>query len=169
MTFQDRDQLSSRVCVGKIASAHGVKGLVKVLPFTKDLNLLKRVYSSEDGSETLELVIKNPLGKYVLAEIQGVTDRNAAEALSKCSLFVPRETAATADDIFYIIRMRVVSGEAGNLGAEIGVVKGVENYGAGDLLDIQLNTGKSVMVPLTPDFVTEIDDVVTVVNYEAFL
>lgn len=169
MTFQDRDQPSSRVCVGKIAMAHGVKGLVKVLPFVEDTKLLENVFTSENGAQTLRLTIKNPLGKYVLAEVEGITDRNGAEALGKCSLYVPRESMPEPDEgevyIDDLIGLPALDAE----GSEIGSVLSVQNYGASDLLEIRLKNGKSVLVPLTPDFVPDIGDTVTVLNYEAFL
>jgi 16S rRNA processing protein RimM len=165
MTFQDRDQSSSRVCVGKIASAHGVKGLVKVLPFTDETELLSSVYTSENGSEMLELTIKNPLGKYILAEIKGISDRTKAENLGKPALYVPRETITLTNSSIALIGLTVINED----GVEIGRVRGVENYGASDLLDIILHVGKSVMVPFTPAFVPEVGATVKVVNYEAFL
>lgn len=161
----DQNQPLHRLCVGKIASAHGVKGLVKILPLTDDFDLFRTVFTSEDGPETLEITIKNPLGKYVLAEIEGIADRNAAEALGKCSLFVPRETGEVPSDYDHIIGKTAIGAD----GSEIGIISSIENYGASDLLDIRLKSGKSVMVPLTPDFVPEIGETVTVVNYEAFL
>ena len=166
MTFQDQPSL--RVRVGRIAGAHGVKGLIKVLPLTSDLDLLKRVYTSEDGSGVLELNIKNPIGKFILAEVHGVSDRNAAEALGKCSLFVLRETIHSFPDSHNLTLPGIAV--MNNSGVRIGSVLSVENYGAGDLLDIRLDTGKTVMVPLTADFVPEIaDDYVIAINYEAFL
>jgi 16S rRNA processing protein RimM len=165
MPFQDQDQSPSRVCIGKIASAHGVKGLVKVLPFTKEIHLLGRVFIDETSSKTLDLTIKNPLGKYFLAEIKGITDRNGAEALGKCSFFVDRDIAAKADPHVSVIGLQAINAE----GTSIGTVSSVENYGAGDLLEIRLKTGKSILVPLNKDFVLKIEETVTVVNYEAFL
>lgn len=166
MTFQDQDQPSSRVLVGKIAQPHGVKGLVKLLPFVEDVSLLEHVYTSEDGDQTLSLKIKNPLGKYLLAEIEGITDRNAVEALGKLSLYISRDEAAEAEELVSLEGLPVQD-EAGEV---IGSVKSIENYGASDLLDIQLKTGKSVMVPLSDDFVPEItDEYVVITNYEAFL
>lgn len=165
MADQDQDQPLHRVCVGKIASAHGIKGLVKILLLTDTSDFPEAVYTSENGPKMLEITIKNPLGKYVLAEIKGVTDRNAAEALGKCSLFVPRETMPSGPDHGDIIGKTAIDAA----GTEIGIINSVENFGASDLLDIRLKSGKSVMVPLTPDFVPEIGERVMIVNYEAFL
>lgn len=165
MPFQDQDQPPLRVCIGKIASAHGIRGLVKVLPFTKEIHLLGRVYIDETSAKALELTIKNPLGKYLLAEIKGITDRNGAEALGKCSFFVDRDIAAKADPHVSVIGLQAINAE----GTTIGIVSSVKNYGAGDLLEIRLKTGKSILVPLNKDFVPEIGGTITLINYEAFL
>lgn len=154
-----------RTCIGKIAAAHGVKGLVKILPLAAGPGQTQNVYTSEDGPEMLEIRIKNPLGKYLLAEIEGITNRNAAEALGKCPLYI--DGGAPENPAHENLSGKTVLGADG---AEIGTVIGVENYGAGDLLDICLKSGKTVMVPLTPDFVPQTGETaLTVVNYEAFL
>ncbi|MCC6598208.1 MAG: 16S rRNA processing protein RimM [Alphaproteobacteria bacterium] len=157
----------NRICIGRIASAHGVKGLVKVFPLVDDLTLFTEVFTSETGPETLNITLKNQLGKYILAEIEGVNDRNAAEALGKCPFFAEDENASALPQTPYedLIGKPVINAA----GEPIGIVKGVENYGASDLLDISLTNGKSVMVPLTPDFVPEIGETLKIVDYEAFL
>lgn len=165
MPFQDQDQPLPRICIGKIASAHGVKGLVKIMPFTHEHHLLHKVYTDETSAKTLELIIKNPLGKYLLAEIKGITDRTSAEALGKCSFYIERDAAAKADPKISLIGLSALSAD----GTPIGIVCSVENYGAGDLLEIRLNTGKTVLVPLNDDFVPHIGKTITVINYEVFL
>ena len=70
MSFQNPDQPDKRICIGKITSAHGVKGLVKILPFGEDPALLEQV-------DEYKITLKNPMGKYILAEIEGVNGRDA--------------------------------------------------------------------------------------------
>lgn len=149
--------MKNRVCVGKVASAHGVKGLVKIIPYCDDLSLLEgKLYTGESGNETLELNLKNPMGKYFLAQIKGIDSREAADAL-KCSLFVSRETLPETDENeFYItdlvgLNARTPDGEA------LGLIKAVDNFGAGDLLEILPAGGAAYYIPFHDDFVGHID------------
>ena len=97
---------NKRICVGKIASTHGVKGLVKIIPYCDDLSLLKGpLYTSENPADnaSLTITLKNSTGKYILASIEGITTPEDAKKL-KCSLFVSRETLPNieGEDTFYI-------------------------------------------------------------------
>jgi len=151
-----------RICVGRIAAAHGIKGLVKIVPYCDDLSLLENI-------PEYKITLKNPLGKYILAEIEGVNDRNGAEALGGTELYIDRADLPDIEDEdeFYVedlIGMMCVN----ESGEEIGVVKAVENYGAGDLLDIQPKSGASFLMPFTAQTVVAQADVLTIAGYEAF-
>ena len=159
MPFQDQGQTSSRACVGKIVAAHGVKGLVKILPYGDDLSLLEGdLYVSDKDSKTLKIKIKNPIGKYVLAEAGGVTERNGAEALRNTELFIEKQKLPELKEEgrYYhadLIGLRALDEN----GQEIGTIAGIENYGAGDLLSIKPAIGKEFLYPFTQDNVPEVN------------
>ena len=160
MPFRDQGQPPKRICLGKIAGVHGVKGLVKILPFGEDPALLENgpLYTSEDGQTSLTLHLKNAIGKFILASVKGVETREQAEALGKCSLYVPRETLPEIedDDGFYyedLIGLKALDKD----GNHIGKVIAVDDFGAGDLLDIQPLSGKSFYVPFRPEYVLSTD------------
>lgn len=147
-----------RICIGKVSSAHGVKGLVKILPFCEDINLLNgKLFTSEQGHETLNITLKNSAGKFILAQIDGITNPEDAKAL-KCSLYVPREALPEIEDedSFYIedmIGLSVLDDD----GQDIGTLITVENFGAGDLLEIKPKSGAAYFVPFQNEFVKDID------------
>ena len=159
MSFQDQGQTSSRACVGKIVAAHGVKGLVKILPYGDDLSLLEGdLYVSDKDSKTLKIKIKNPIGKYVLAEAGGVTERNGAEALRNTELFIEKQKLPELKEEgrYYhadLIGLKAIDED----GTEIGKITGVENYGAGDLLAIKPANGPEFLFPFTQDNVPEVN------------
>lgn len=165
--------MDKRICIGKISTAHGVKGLVKIVPYCEDVNLLNgKVFIEEGGDKTLEVTLKNPMGKYFLAEIKGVTTREQAELL-KCSLYVPRETLPEIDndDEFYIEDLIGLTARNAD-GQVLGVIKAVDNYGAGDLLEIAPQGGQTYYVPFHDDFVTNVDIVakaITIENAQHFI
>jgi 16S rRNA processing protein RimM len=93
----------------------------------------------------------------VLARLEGVTDRNAAEALRGLRLYVSRDALPEPEsDEFYhhdLIGLTavLVSGET------LGKVEAVHNFGAGDLLEVSRDGASSVMVPFTNAVVPTVD------------
>lgn len=164
VSFQDLDQPSKRVCLGKIATAHGVRGLVKIRCEADDPHLLDEhgpVYTSATGQDTLTLTMKNSLGntggKYWLAEVAGIADRDAALALGGTELWIDRDQLPQLedDDEFYIddlVGLKVVN----TTGKDVGKVIGVNNFGAGDLLEIQPESGESFFLIFTNENVPEV-------------
>ncbi len=153
------DQTPTRTCLGRIAQAHGIKGLVKLRPYGEDpQRLAGDMFTSETGDQTLTITLKNSLGKYYLAEIDGVSDRDQAEALRGIELWAARDILPEIEnkDEFYVedlIGLTALNAD----GQEIGKVISVENYGAGDLLDIQPPNGETYLVPFTKENVPDID------------
>lgn len=161
MSHQDQDQpRSERLCAGKIATAHGVKGLVKILVYADDPYLLDgSVYTDETGTATLELSMKNSMGKYWLASVKSVSDRTDAENLRGIKLWIEKKVLPEADqkqDEFYVhdlVGLKACDAE----GRHIAYISSVENYGAGDLLELTLLDGESLLVPFTKDNIPAID------------
>jgi 16S rRNA processing protein RimM len=150
-----------RVCLGKIVSAHGIKGLVKILPFGDDPYLIETlgpVFTDETGSDILDITMKNSAGnKYWLASVNGVSERNGAEALRGTELFVYRDALPeTTENVFYysdLIGLKTVD----TSGVEIGDVVSVQNFGAGDLLEIKPEGKDSFFLPFTKDTIIKVD------------
>ncbi len=162
-----------RICIGKISSSHGVKGLVKIIPYCEDTNLLNGVvFTDKTGGNTLDITLKNSMGKSILAQIDGVTTPEKAKTL-KFYLYVPREALPDIreDDEFYIEDLANLVAQDIN-GNKIGTVIAVQNYGAGDLLEIKPTSGESFFVPFQDEYVPSInieENYVTVQNTEDFI
>ena len=162
-----------RVCLGKIVDAHGIKGLVKVLPFDDQPKLIEElgpVYINETGLDTLKITMKNSAGnKYWLAAVDGVVERDGALALRGTGLFVDRDKLPeTEEGTHYFIDLEglpVVDTD----GKEIGTVASVQNFGASDLLEIQPVGKDSFYLPITDENVLEIADKITVSIPEGLL
>lgn len=151
---------NKRVLVAQIATAHGIKGLVKLRSFVDDENLLqgRALYTDETGEQTLKLRLKNAIKSDWVAEVEGIPDRNAAEELRGTQLYINRDQLPEADDGEYyiedLIGLKVVDGQ----GTEIGEIIAVDNFGASDLLDIKpAKGGSSFYLPYTDETVLEID------------
>lgn len=161
MSDQDQDQpLSERLCVGKIATAHGVKGLVKILVYADDPQLLNgKILTSEKTDSSLTILMKNSMGKYWLAAVDGISDRNEAESLRGTKLWIERCALPVIDideEEFYVNDL--VGLEAYNSSQKkIATITAVDNYGAGDLLELTLADGSSFLLPFTKNNVPKID------------
>lgn len=126
--------------------AHGIGGEVKLKLFTDDL---ARYTMFNGGDLTLTSLRGN------IARIARTTDRTAAEALRGTLLTVDRgDLPPLAEGEYYhadLIGLSVVTPD----GLPIGHVAAVENFGAGDVLEIERSDGKTFMVPLRPEAVPE--------------
>lgn len=151
--------MSSRVCVGAIVGAQGVRGQVRVKSFTAqaaDVAAYGPV-ESEDGSRRFGLKVMGETKGLVIARLDGVNDRNAAEAMRGTKLFVPRECLPkTEEDEFLYSDLEGLRAEAVD-GSAMGIVKGVADFGGGEMLDIARAEGGSFLVPFTKAAVPEID------------
>lgn len=147
-----------RVCIGKISAAHGVKGLVKVLPYCEDLSLLNgTLFTGEKGDKTLDVAIKSNSGKYLLAAVEGIHNKEDADKL-KDKLYIDRSTLPDLDDDDSVYIHDLLGLNALDENEEkLGKVKAVQNFGAGDLLEIQPSLGQSYFIPFQDEFIISLD------------
>ena len=149
----------ARILVGVIGAPHGVRGEVRIKPFTEEPLALKRYgpLDSEDGRHSFTVETARMQGDMIVARLAGVTDRDRAAALTNIRLFVPRERLPQPDDDEYyqadLIGLRAETED----GSEIGAVVAVQNFGAGDLLEIARPDRSTVHVPFTDPFVPVVD------------
>ena len=154
-----------RLCVAKVASPHGVKGLVKLHVFVEDINLLNGpLFTDESGNDTLTITPKNAVSKHWVAEIDGSNDRDKAEELRGTCFYIEREALPeTKENEFYasdLIGLNVMDED----NKAIGKVIAVENFGAGDLLEIQPDGTESFYLPFNKETVPNITETTVIVR-----
>jgi 16S rRNA processing protein RimM len=148
------------ICIGAIAGAFGVAGEVRLKSFCSepsDISTYGPLFS-EDGSRQFRITLTKPVTGGFGARIQGVTTREAAEALRGTSLFVPRDRLPSLpDDEFYhadLIGLDVM--DTG--GSLLGKVTAIHNHGAGDIIEISSTRHKSaLLLPFTKVIVPNVD------------
>lgn len=151
-----------RILLGEITAAHGIRGDVLVRTFTSDPEAIADYGPLTDAGGraplTLKVVRVTPKGA-VVARVKGVADRNGAEALKGRKLFIARTAMPepeSADDFYHADLVGLVAVDTD--GNALGEVVAVENYGAGDLLEIRFTaSGQTELVPFTKAVVPEID------------
>lgn len=153
----------ARVCVGVIAGARGLKGEVRVKSFTarpEDVGAYGPL-SDEAGTRTLKLTVTGPAKDAVIARVEGVADRTAAEALKGVRLYVARAALPeAAEDEYYhadLLGLRVEVAGGGDRTEAWGAVKAVHDFGGGTLIEIERPDGATVMLPFTKAAVPEVD------------
>ncbi|WP_273759164.1 ribosome maturation factor RimM [Bartonella sp. ML70XJBT.G] len=154
----NQKKLKNKVYLAIIGSAHGIKGdvLVKIL---SDKPQYLKTYGTlyDDMGHFYEIVTLRMQKNNAIVHFKGIEDRNAAEALKGIRLYVRRDQLVEdlTEDEFYqvdLIGLRIQDGS----GQTLGEVSGFFNFGAGDLLEMRLNTGKTVLIPFSKAAVPEI-------------
>jgi len=147
------------VTLAVITGAHGVTGEVRLKLFTGDLS----GYNSFNGGSLTLKSLRNGIARF--AE---VPDRNAAERLRGTALTVPRSALPPLEEGEYyhadILGLTAVS----TTGEPLGVVVAIDDFGAGDVIEIERPDKKRFMVPMRAPAVPEWDDGRLVVD-EAFI
>jgi len=148
-----------RICVGQILGAHGVKGLVKLASFTDDPEAIVDYgdLTDETGTRIFAVTLVGAAKDHFLAKIAGVEDRDAADALKRTQLFVDRgKLPPPDDDEFYHADLIGLRAELPD-GTALGTVSAMLNFGAGDIVEIALPSGKKPLLPFDRETVPEID------------
>ncbi len=150
------------VPLGEIGRAHGLKGEVRIKSFTADPVAIGGYgpLLLEDGRSVALEAVRAVAGTpdMVLARVAGVTSREAAEALNRRRLLVPRDRLPPPDDEDEFLAADLVGLAVETAsGARIGTVADVPNYGGGDLLEIRPPRGPTALLPFTKAFVPLVD------------
>jgi 16S rRNA processing protein RimM len=151
--------LKNLVPVGRIVGAHGVRGEVKLVSFTAEPEAIGTYAPLETAKGAMIEIAKLRPGKDgFIAALKGITTRNAAEVLMGTALFVARERLPElAEGEVYVHDLIGRPVELAD-GRVLGEVSGIENYGAGDLIDVRIDGRKNgVLVPFAPDYVLRAD------------
>ena len=140
---------SKRIALAAVAGAHGIKGEIRLKLFGS-LDGLAAQSQVHVGGRDLRLSQVRPAGKGAIAILEGIGDRSAAEALRGQLVEVDRASLPPlADGEYYhadLIGLKCVDGD----GQAVGAVVGVENFGAGDLLEVEKPDGKRSLIPFKP-------------------
>ena len=158
---------SDMVTLGEIVRPHGVRGEVKLRSFTENPSAIAAygVLVTERG-ERVALKNVRTAHDHVIARIEGVTDRDGAERLKGRKLQVARDVLPEPedDDEVYAADLEGLA-VVDETGRPLGTVVAVQNYGAGDLLEIGTEGVKrTVLLPFSDDVVIEIGDEALVID-----
>ena len=150
---------NDRVLLGEIGAAQGLKGEVRLRSYTQDPAAIARYGALDDehgGKIEIESLRVTP--KALIARIKGVTTRNAAEALNGTKLYVARSRLPKRDEEEWFHSDLIGLSAVDDQGEPVGTVVAVQNFGAGDLIEVKpAKGGPTVLVPFTREAFPEVD------------
>jgi 16S rRNA processing protein RimM len=152
--------VGARICIAKFGAAHGVRGEIRLWPYTDD-PLAVAGYGpleTEDGKRRFEIASARAAKDHLVARIKGIDTRNDAEKLNGLELFVARDKLpATGDGEFYhadLIGLAAVT----TADQPLGRIIAVHNFGAGDIIEIASgNGGETKLLPFSDAVVPTVD------------
>lgn len=146
-----------KILIGKITSAVGLKGEVKVYNYSDGVSIYEETPQIYAGEKLYEVRSVRTQKNMVVLGLAGIDDRNAAEKLRGTELFVTEaDLPELPEGQFYVrdlIGMEVISDE----GEKIGLVTDVIQNTAQDIFEVEMESGKRVLIPKVDAYVKQID------------
>lgn len=150
------------ILLGQIGAAHGIRGEVRIKSFTQDPLNITTYGTLETNRDGLVIEIEGArlFKSMVIARLKKISDRNQAERLKGTKLFAPRrliqEQLEDEDEDDYLQADLIGLRAQDANGKGYGVIKAIQNYGGGDILEILPPSGASVLYPFTKQAVIEV-------------
>ncbi len=137
----------TQLTLAAIAGAHGIGGEVRLKLFGEGVDSLARHKAVQVGDRQLTLKSVKPGGGGAIARFAEILDRTAAEALRGRLVTVPRSALPPLEEGEYYHADLIGLSCEGSGGEQLGRVVAVENFGAGDIIEIEQPDGRRNMVP----------------------
>jgi 16S rRNA processing protein RimM len=139
-----------RIALAAVAGAQGIKGELRLKLFGDGADSLAAHKIVFLGGVERRLLSVRDAGKMAIARIEGVSDRNAAEALRGQLIEIDQSALPPLEDgeYYHADLIGLPCEDFG--GSPVGTVVAVENFGAGDLLEVELPDGKRSLIPFRP-------------------
>lgn len=142
------------ITLAAVTGAHGVTGEVRLKLFGEGLEGLRSHKSFNGGALTLAKLRDDNKGG-AIARFAEIADRNAAEAMRGTVLTIPRSALPPLEDGEYYHADLIGLAAVSDSGDTLGRVVAVENFGAGDVLELERPDGRKFMVPMRAEAVPE--------------
>jgi 16S rRNA processing protein RimM len=151
--------VTTPICVARIGAAHGVRGAVKLWPFTEDPLAVMRYgpLSTKDGTRQFEVAHAREAKDHLVATLKGIATREDAERLNGLELYIAREKLPDTDDGEYYHADLIGLAAVNAANEPLGRVIAIHNFGAGDIIEIAPTQGATMLLPFTNAVVPTVD------------
>lgn len=147
--------------IGKIVNTYGIKGFLKIVPYTDDITRfedLESIYIEIKGSLKTVIIEEVKYNKnLVLLKLKGIDDINTAEVYKSCSIKIDRKDAVKLpEDSYFIIDLIGLNVYTDN-NEELGSIIDVYQTSANDIYVVKNEMGKQVLLPAIGDVIKNVD------------
>jgi 16S rRNA processing protein RimM len=151
--------VTTPICVARIGAAHGVRGAVKLWPFTEDPLAVTRYgpLTTKDGARQFEVTHAREAKDHLVATLKGIATREDAERLNGLELYIAREKLPDTDDGEYYHADLIGLAAVNAANEPLGRVIAIHNFGAGDIIEIAPPQGATMLLPFTNAVVPTVD------------
>ncbi|MCI8464902.1 MAG: 16S rRNA processing protein RimM [Lachnospiraceae bacterium] len=147
--------------VGVISSTHGIRGEVKVFPTTDNPDRFKDLKQvtlhAKREKRTLELENVRFFKQFVIVKFKGIDDINDIEPYKGAELWIDREQAVPLEEGEYFIADLIGLAVITEEGERLGILKDVLQTGANDVYEVQMEHGKTILLPVIDECVLDVD------------
>ena len=132
----------NKILVGKIVAPQGIRGEFRVQSFAAQPTDFKKFHIICDKCESEQFHFVRVLKQnIIIAKIDGINDRNTIESLRGTELYISRDELPKLKENEYY-QSDLIGFDVIRDGEKIGIVDGFQNFGAGDI--IELDNGEMV-------------------------
>lgn len=147
--------------IGQIVNTYGIKGFLKVVPYTDDITRfedLKSIYIETKNSLKTFIIEDVKYNKnLVLLKLKGIDDINSAEIYKNCYIKIDRKDAVDLpEDSYFIIDLIGITVFTDN-SEELGNIVDVYSTGANDIYVVKNELGKQVLLPAIGEVIKDVD------------
>lgn len=147
--------------IGQIVNTYGIKGFLKVVPYTDDITRfedLKSIYIEIKNSLKTFIIEEVKYSKnLVLLKLKGIDDINAAEIYKNCYIKIDRKDAVKLpEDSYFIVDLIGIKVFTDN-NEELGNIVDVYPTGANDIYVVKDELGKQVLLPAIGEVIKSVD------------
>lgn len=143
--------------IGQIVNTFGIKGEVKIIPYTDDINQFKKINIIYIKNKTIEIESAKFHKNFVILKLKGIDTVGDAEILRGEIISIKRSNKKLPQNTYYIadlIGLEVYSDENNEY---IGKVKDIYNTGANDIYIVENNESKEILLPAIKEVIKQID------------
>lgn len=151
-----------KIKIGKIVNVVGLKGEVKIYHYSdykerfEELDTI--IVAGRKGEKEYEIENIRYQKDMVIAKLEGIDDRNAAETLKESDVLITEnDLRELPEDTFYIRDLIGCSVKNSESGEVIGVISDVLQNSAQDIYQVDLNKGGQALIPVVAQFINKID------------
>ena len=143
--------------IGKIVNTHGVRGEMKVIPWTDDPEVFLDFETVTIDKTPYKVRSVRFQGQNILLKLEGVNDMTAAEGLKNKVIYANREDFDLPEGTYFIADLIGLSVVEDETDAVLGTLTEVLSTGANDVYEVTAEEGKKYYIPAIKDCVKSTD------------